>query len=93
MNIGQAIKEYRKKKGISQKKLAEMSGLSHTALCRIENDQAFPTKKHITKICDALGITRTYLLFTSLTDEDIPEKNLPIFKALKEPIIKVLENE
>ena len=45
------------------------------------------------KICDALGVTRTYLLLISLTDEDVPEKNLPIFKALKEPLIKVLEDE
>lgn len=79
MNLGQTIKEIRIKRRISQYKLAKMCGISATALSRIEKDKAFPTKDHIKKICDGLGITSTYLLFLALTDEDVPEKSLPGF--------------
>lgn len=90
MEIGNAIKALRTKKGISQKKLAELSDISANAMCSIEKGAAFPSKDTIDKICSALGVPVSYLLFFSITEEDIPSDKIIAFKALKEPLESVL---
>ena len=60
------------------------------ALCSIEKNVSFPSKETINKICEALEIPVSYLLFFSITEEDIPEEKQSIFNALKEPIQKIL---
>ena len=46
MDIGTAIKTIRKEKGISQKKLAEMVGISVNSLCQIEiSEEDIPDEK------------------------------------------------
>lgn len=90
MDIGSAIKILRKRQGLSQKELAEKSGLSANALCSIERNGAFPTKDTIGKICSALSIPVSALLFSSITEEDVPVGKRVAFQALKEPMISVL---
>lgn len=93
MNLGEAIKTFRKKKGITQKELAEKSGISANALCSIEKDKAFPSKETIKSICDVLDIPTSLLFFASLTDEDVPQDKLAIFKALQKPIMELFETD
>lgn len=90
MNIGTAIKLLRKEKGLSQKELAEKCDLSANALCQIETDQAFPQKGTIKKICDVLQIPTSYLLFFSISDEDIPAEKRPFFNMIRGSVEKVL---
>lgn len=73
MDLGQAIKTMRKKKGASQKQTAAKAGISANALCSIEKNEAWPSKSTIYAICEALGIPVSCLLFASITDEDVPE--------------------
>lgn len=52
------IKKFRKKKGLSQDKLAKIADVTHTTLVKIEsgiNDN--PTIKTIIKIADALEVS------------------------------------
>ncbi len=42
-------------------------------------------------ICDAIGIPVSWLLFSSITEEDVPEEKRAIFNALREPMMKVFE--
>ncbi len=54
MKIGEQLKEIRQKAGISQEKLAEMSGIPQGSISKIENgtrDFAFST---LQKLLDAL---------------------------------------
>lgn len=90
MDIGSAIKSIRTRKKITQKDLAAKCGISANALCSIEKNVSFPTKETIKRICDALQIPVSYLLFFSITEEDVPKEKQDIFNALKEPIQKVL---
>lgn len=90
MDIGSAIKSIRTRKKITQKDLAAKCGISANALCSIEKNVSFPTKETIKRICDALQIPVSYLLFFSITEEDVPKEKQGIFNALKEPIQKVL---
>lgn len=87
MDLGQAIKTMRAKKGATQKEIAAKAGLSANALCSIERNESWPTNATIHAICDALGIPVSCLLFASITDEDVPEQNRAIFNALKQPIL------
>ena len=90
MDIGSAIKSIRTLKKITQKNLAAKCSISANAFCSIEKNVSFPSKETINKICEALEIPVSYLLFFSITEEDIPEEKQSIFNALKEPIQKIL---
>lgn len=78
-------------RGLSQKELAEMSGISQNALCNIEKGYSFPSKDTIKAICDAMDIPVSWLLFSSITEEDVPEEKREIFNILREPMIKLFK--
>lgn len=86
MNIGNAIKEIRKRKGILQKDLAGKVGISVNALCLIENEKTFPSMANINKICEVLGVAQSVLMFFSISEEDIPEHKRELFHTLAEPL-------
>lgn len=51
--------DVRVKMNISQRKLAEMSGLTRNTIMRIENEDVQPSLDSCRKICAALGVTVT----------------------------------
>lgn len=93
MDIGKTIISLRKQQGLSQKELAQMTRISANALCYIEKGYSFPSKENIKAICFSLNIPTAYLLLKSLTDDDIPEEKLPIFKVLQKPMLELFEKE
>lgn len=90
MQLGNVIKELRKRQGLTQKDLSEKCGISANALCTLERNEAFPTKETISRICAALSVPIPALLLMALTDEDIPEEKRVAFNALKAPMLAVL---
>lgn len=62
MNTGEKIVEARKKKGLSQKALAEKLGISAPALLQWEKGLRTPTVKTLKKIADALDVSYIDLL-------------------------------
>ena len=40
---------------------------------------------------NAMDVPVSYLLFASITDDDIPQDKLPIFKALQKPILDLFK--
>lgn len=91
MDIGAAIKTFRKKKGMTQAELARRSGISANALCSIEKDKSFPTKETIKAICTAMDIPTGYLLFSAITEDDVPQDKLEVFRILQKPIMEMFE--
>lgn len=83
MNVGDAIKSIRKNKGLTQKELAQKCSLSANAMCAIEKNESIPTRESIDRICKALDIPTSYLLFFSVTEEEIPAEKRTAFNALK----------
>ncbi|NQT23541.1 MAG: helix-turn-helix transcriptional regulator [Candidatus Omnitrophica bacterium] len=56
--LSKRVKDFRKKAGWSQQKLAEKAGLSYNAITKIEQGAAKqPTIQTMIKIADALGIS------------------------------------
>ena len=87
MHVGEAIKSLRKNQGLSQKDLALKCGLSANALCSIEKNSSIPSKESLDKICKALAIPISYLLFFSVSAEDIPAEKRTAFNAFKAVLI------
>ena len=56
MSIGQNIKNARKSKGLSQKQLGELLGVSQAAIGQFENEKSTPKIETIKKIATALDI-------------------------------------
>ena len=63
MKPGKIIRSYRTKLGLSQKKLAELSRVPRSTLCRIEQDQhASVSTDTMRKIAKVLGVSVDFLL-------------------------------
>ena len=67
------IKEYRRKCGFSQDKLAELASISSQYLATVETCRKFPTPEVLDRLAEALGI-KTYELFTFTTPHNELEK-------------------
>lgn len=76
--IGERIAQYRKEKGLTQKELGEMVGLSSSAISLIESGKNNPTWENLKKISGALSISESELMGSSDND--------PISKLINELI-------
>ena len=54
--FGKRVRDVRKKKGISQEKLAELSNIDRSYMGNIERGENNITLKKVYEICDALDI-------------------------------------
>ena len=90
MDLGSAIKTLRKDLNISRNKLAERSDISVTALYNIENGLSFPSKETIDRLCTALGVPVSYLLFYSITESDLPPHKRDFFRVAVGPVREFL---
>ena len=95
-NIGKRIKELRKKRGLSQEKLAELVGIEQNTLSYIETGNNFCTAETLEKIIIALGIEAVELfdfecyknnetLLLEINDmlKKSPEKIPEVYKIIK----------
>lgn len=73
--IGKFILEMRKKKGLTQKELAEIVGISDKTISKWECGNSMPDISYLEALCNSLGITVNELLSGEcLTSESYSEK-------------------
>lgn len=58
-SIGKQIKERRKSLKVTQRQLAEVSGIGINTLTKIERGEANPSLKNLEKVLDTLGLVLT----------------------------------
>lgn len=62
MTLGERIKAYRQKAGMSQEKLAALAGVSRQAVTKWESDQSAPSTGNLFKLAEIFGTTVDLLL-------------------------------
>ena len=75
--LGQRIRSHRTAKGLSQEKLAELSGCHHTYIGQIERGEKNATIESLEKIVSALNVSFS-ALFEKLGEGDVAERNIPL---------------
>lgn len=91
MDLGKTIREIRKSKKISQKKLANDVGISVTALFNIETKNTQPKKETFDKISESLGVSKEYILFRAITIDDVSDEKRSVFKVLQPILLELLD--
>lgn len=82
MNIGRAIKLCRNQKNLSKTKLAELSGLSISYLTLLEQGKRDPNLSAIEKICQALQVPTTILMFLAADNDEKAEMSTELAEKL-----------
>lgn len=89
MDIGLRIKNARKNAGLTQKSLAEKSGLAEITIRQYETNKREPRNEQIRKIAHALGLTEEELLGLDRFTNDA----LEYLKREKEKYQKKIESD
>ena len=92
MNLGETIKLLRKRNGLNQSQLAELCDITVTYISLIENGKKEPTLSLLKTIANNLQIPLPILLFSALTEDDIPESRKELFSVIKPSIDSMLQN-
>ena len=88
MNLGKNIRNFRKKKGLTQAELARKLGMSQKVVSAYERGYRFPQCTFIPKIAETLGVTIDALFKES--QENLIKKSLKKEEIWK--IVEILEN-
>ena len=64
ISFGEQIKKYRKKRNLTQKKLAELTGLNEVTIRCYELGKYQPKRDNMLKICKALDMPNEYNIFS-----------------------------
>ncbi|MCG7929955.1 MAG: helix-turn-helix domain-containing protein [Candidatus Thiodiazotropha lotti] len=91
MNLGEAIKTCRKLRGLTQSKLAELSGVSVSHLCLIEKNKRDPSIAMVESISKALKTPLSVLVFIAAENEEIPELKEGQLDSLSTGILELMD--
>lgn len=75
--VGQRIRNYRTQLGLSQEKLAELSGCHPTYIGQLERGEKNATLESIDKVATSLNISLSRL-FENLGGANTTERNIPL---------------
>ena len=75
--LGQRIRNFRIEKGLSQEKLAELSGCHATYVGQLERGEKNATVESVERVAAALGIPLSRL-FEKLGGEETKARNIPL---------------
>jgi transcriptional regulator with XRE-family HTH domain len=73
--LAQAVKELRKRNGLSQEELAKNAGLSLRTIQRVENGETEPTGETLKRISEVLRVTPSELMEWNMKKE-IPKRTV-----------------
>ncbi len=87
MALGKVIGTLIKKRGMTQSEVSRKIDKSPTALSQIINGVYDPSPETLDRICEVLDVPKPILHFLTISEDDIPEEKLGIYRIL-EPSIK-----
>lgn len=93
MNLGGAIRNFRKKKGLSQIALAKKCSLTQAYLSLIENNKKDPTIPTLQKISSVLEVPVPIFFLGAISPEDIDESKRSFYDQLSPLLNNLVEME
>lgn len=87
MTIGEKVKTARREKGISQKKLAALIGLSELTVIRLEKGQREPRPSELEKIAEVLGVPVASLYDAVPMKSDVTPLPMPTGRQIPVPLL------
>ncbi len=81
--IGNRIRQYREKKKLTQKQLADLIGVSNSRISNWEKGINRPDADIIADICRALDVSPSVLLDVRLSTDELNDKERKIIKAYR----------
>ncbi len=93
MNVGQAIKMCRSRRGISQTELAQRADCSVSYLSLLENNQRDPTLSTVEKIAIALNVPVGILFFLAADRNDISGMDKELAGQLARTALELLSED
>ena len=95
MNIGNAIRELRKQKGMSQGELAAQANITQAALSSIETKGVRPNPETLKNICIVLKVPESLIYVMGMEKGDVPVTKQAVyddlFPQIKQLIYQVTE--
>lgn len=91
MTTGKAIRRILKKRGMTQRHLADVTGLSTTAINQIILGQAEPHRENLEKIARALRVPISLIRYYSMDLRDVPENKQQAYLTLRQSMTDLLE--
>ena len=91
MNLGNAVKELRKKRGLTQGDFCKQIGITQSYLSQVENGNKEPSVDVIKKIAVALSTPVPVLFWFTLTEDDVDESKVEVFKLLKPSVDSLVD--
>ena len=92
MQINQALKKLRKKRGFSQRELAEKVDCAPTYISTIEVGKLEPSATLIRKIANALGVTEATIYLLAMEQSDFTKKilsdSVSIVQCIQEEVLR-----
>jgi transcriptional regulator with XRE-family HTH domain len=93
MDLGKTIKHIRIAKKISQKELSESAGITQAYLSLIEGNKKEPSISKLDRISTALGIPVSILIYMSMDETEMDEKQKLIYSQIGKPFKELLKKE
>ena len=97
MELGKVIGKLIKQKKLTQVEVASKIGKSTTALSQIIKGTYNPNPDTLEKLCKVLEIPQPILYFLTISEDDIPEDKLDLYRmlapALRDFVIRIFGDE
>lgn len=81
--IGTKIRKYRERKGISQRELADLIGVSNSRISNWENGINRPDADILADLCRVLNVSPSELLDVRLSTDELSEEERKIIQAYR----------
>lgn len=82
--IGNRIRKYREERGLSQKELAELLGVSNSRVSNWEQGINRPDADYLADICRVINISPSVLLNVQLSSDELSEQERRLIEAYRE---------
>lgn len=82
--IGSRIRKYREERGLNQKQLAQIIGVSNSRISNWEQGLNRPDADILVSICRALKVSPSQLLDVNLAPDELNEKERRVLQAYRE---------